>query len=134
MAKKTARGIMNTVQSAAALTVGAAVASKVSNINLPVPAPVKPLLPIILGAFLMKKGGFMGNVGAGMVAAGGVKAVAALAPGLGIGAGELIGDYAVIEGAEDYALAGTESGGETISAPASYALAGDDTLNSDMFG
>lgn len=132
--KRTAGGLMKNVNDAAGLTVGAALASKVSNINLPVPAAVKPLLPVLLGFFLMKRGGFMGNVGAGMVAIGGTQVIKAVAPQLGIGADESISEY-VIEGAEDYALAGP---GENVSGyNSSYALSGmpqNDDSNSDFAG
>jgi hypothetical protein len=130
--KRTAGGLMKNAQDAAGLTVGAALASKVSNMNLPVPAQAKPFLPILLGFFLMKRGGFIGNMGAGMVAVGGTKLLGAVAPQLGIGAGESISEY-VIEGAEDYALAGAE---ENVSgANTSYALAGFDMeSNSDLNG
>lgn len=122
MAKRKKSGMAGNIQNAAGLTVGAVLASKVSNINLPVPAAVKPALPILLGFFLMKKGGFLGNMGAGMIAVGGTKLIGAVAPQLGIGAegAETISDY-VIEGAEDYALSGAENiTGENTS----YALAG----------
>lgn len=131
MAKKSKKGMMSSLTDVAALTVGAAVASKVVNINLPVPAAAKPALPILLGLFLMKKGGFVGGVGAGMIATGGVKLIGAVAPNLGINATEEISEY-VIEGAEDYAL----SGGEAISeVNSSYALAGmDEEMNADFAG
>jgi len=122
MAKRKKSGMAGNIQNAAGLTVGAVLASKVSNINLPVPAAVKPALPILLGFFLMKRGGFLGNMGAGMIAVGGTKLIGAVAPQLGIGAegAETISDY-VIEGAEDYALSGAEGiTGENTS----YALAG----------
>lgn len=139
MAKKT-RKMGGVLTDAAGLTVGAAVASKVSNINLPIiPANLRPALPIVLGIFLMNRpNAFMKSLGAGMVAASGVKLVGQFAPGLGIGAGESISEYQ-IEGAEDYALAGADN--EMLSAPSemvsgyssSYALAGVDT-NTDMLG
>jgi hypothetical protein len=132
--KRAAGGLMKNVNDAAALTVGAAVASKIGNINLPVPAQLKPLLPVLLGVFLMKRGGFIGNVGAGMVAIGGTQVIKAVAPQLGIGADESISEY-VIEGAEDYALAGP---GENVSGyGSSYALSGmpqSDDTNSDFAG
>lgn len=138
MAKKS-RKMGGVLTDAAALTVGAAVASKVTNINLPViPEKLRPALPIVLGIFLMNRpNAFMKSVGAGMVAAGGVKLVGQLAPGLGIGAGEGISEY-TIEGAEDYALAGADNemitGMDTVGAySSSYALAGVDT-NTDMMG
>lgn len=120
--RKTA-GIAGQVTDAAGLTVGAVVAAKVSSINLPVPSQIKPVIPILLGFFLMKRGGFLGNMGAGMVAVGGTKLIGAVAPNLGIGAegSETISEY-VIEGAEDYALAGAN---ETVTGVStSYALAG----------
>jgi hypothetical protein len=137
--KKRGAGLTKTLTDAAALTAGAAVAAKVANINLPVPAQLKPALPIFLGLFLMKKGGFMGGVGMGMVAVGGTKLLNAVAPQLGIGADEGVSDY-VIEGAEDYALAGADpfalNGQEPVSeVNSSYALAGmDSEFNSDMNG
>jgi hypothetical protein len=83
-----------------------------------------------------RDGAFMKGLGAGMVAQGGVKLLGALAPGLGIGENESISDYQ-IEGAEDYALAGTDemlSGGEKVSGVnSSYALAGVE-MNTDMVG
>jgi len=134
MAKKRAGGLMKNAQEAAALTVGAALASKVVNMNLPVPAQVRPFLPVLLGFFLMKRGGFVGTMGAGMVAVGGTQVIKAVAPGLGIGGAESISEY-VIEGAEDYALAGPD---ESVSgANTSYALAGtpgDETGNTDFAG
>jgi hypothetical protein len=138
MAKKSKKGnIMNSLTDVAALTVGAAVAAKVANIKLPVPNAVKPALPILLGLFLMKKGGFVGGVGAGMIASGGVKFIGAVAPNLGINQdmediSEDISEY-VIEGAEDYALAGAN---ENVSGYAgSYALAGmDEDSNPDFAG
>jgi len=138
MAKKSKK-MGGMVTDAAALTLGAAVASKVVNINLPiVPEKLRPALPLVLGFLLMNRANpFMKSVGAGMIAAGGVKLVGSLAPGLGIGAGEGISEY-TIEGAEDYALAGADEmlpqGAENISGySSSYALAGVDT-NTDMIG
>jgi len=123
MAKRKKTGITGQVTEAAGLTVGAVLASKVSNVNLPVPAPIKPVIPILLGFFLMKRGGFLGNMGAGMVAVGGTKLIGAVAPNLGIGAegSESISEY-VIEGAEDYALSGSNEGMSATNT--SYALAG----------
>lgn len=125
----------------AGLTLGAIAASKVSNMNIPVPAQVKPLLPIVLGIFLAKRGGMMKSIGAGMIAVGGTKLIGAVAPNLGIGEG--VSDY-VIEGAGDYALAGPDdnnmngyqySSTEPVGATSSnYALAGVDTTNPDNFG
>jgi hypothetical protein len=135
MAKKTKKGnIGQSVTDVAALTVGAALAAKVVNINLPVPAAVKPALPILLGLFLMKREGFMKSVGSGMVAVGGTKLLGAVAPQLGINEdiNENISDF-VIEGAEDYALAG----GEQVSGMSgSYALAATPEMdfNTDFAG
>lgn len=106
------------------LTIGAVAAAKVANIKLPVALPpvVQSALPLLIGAFLAKKPGFVGNIGKGMIAVGGTKVLAAVAPQLGIGlAAEGMGDF-MIEGADTYALAGAETGngmGNT-----SYALAG----------
>lgn len=136
MARRKKTGMTGAVQQAAGLTVGAAVAAKVANINLPVPAAVKPALPILLGFFLMKRGGFIGNVGAGMIAVGGTKLLGAVVPQLGItGSGdETISEY-VIEGADDYALAGDEmiSDERITGYNPSYALAGMD-VNTDELG
>jgi hypothetical protein len=139
--RKTTGGLMRNVTDAAGLTVGAVAAAKVSNINIPGPAFIRPLVPIVLGFFLMKRGGFLGNAGAGMVAVGGTKLLGQLAPNLGISATETVSDY-VIEGAEDYALAGAEdyalagNGEEPINAMnSSYALAGmDGEMNADFMG
>lgn len=108
----------NTLKEAGGLTVGAVVAAKVANVNLPMnlPAPVKSALPLIVGVFLAGQKGFVGDVGKGMIAVGGVKLLNAVAPNLGIGAegdDDGMGAYQ-IEGASDYALAGP-----------SYALADD---------
>jgi len=110
---------------------GGALASKVANINVPmVPEKIKPLLPVVLGYLLAKRGGAMANVGKGMITVGGIKALNAFVPALGIG--EEVSDY-MIEGAEQFALAG-----EGVSAPntgSSYALAGmEQNTNSDLFG
>lgn len=106
------------LKEAGGLTVGAVVAAKVANVNLPIniPAPVKSALPLILGVFLANQKGFVGDVGKGMIAVGGVKLLNAVAPNLGIGAeddDDGMGAYQ-IQGATDYALAGP-----------SYALADD---------
>jgi len=133
MAKRKGKKMTGMITEAAALTLGAAVASKVVNINLPVvPEKLRPALPILLGFFLAgRDGALMKGLGAGMIAFGGVKLVGQLAPGLGIGAGEGISEYS-IEGAEDYALAGPDD--ESLSGySSSYALAGVDT-NTDMMG
>lgn len=131
MAKKTKMaGTGKILQDVLGLTVGSIAAAQVNRINLPLPAQIKPALPLVLGVFLMKQKGIVGTIGLGMIAAGGARTVGALVPALGIGAGEYISDY-MIEGAEDYALAGPEedasmlSQGESINAT-SYALAGND--------
>ena len=138
--KKSVMG-KDTLTSALGLTLGAAVAGKVSNINLPViPEKLRPAVPVLLGIFLMNRdGAFMKSLGAGMVAGGGVKVVSALAPGLNIsGANETINDYQ-IEGATDYALAGTDdvmlNSNENITGyQPSYALSGVETMESDLVG
>jgi hypothetical protein len=135
MAKKTKKMKFD-VQETAGLTLGAVAAAKVSTIKLPValPAPVQAALPLVLGVFLSSRTGLVGAIGKGMIAAGGVKLLGAVAPNLGINAAmetdnEMISDY-VIEGADSYALAGaTESVGATT-----YALAGVDTPDSSIFG
>tara|TARA_R110000868_G_scaffold167670_4_gene402067 strand:- start:284 stop:697 length:414 start_codon:yes stop_codon:yes gene_type:complete len=137
MAKKMKFGKAG-VQEYAGLTLGAIAASKVSSIKLPInlPAPIQAALPLILGVFLAKKSGFVGSIGKGMIAIGGVKIIGAVAPNLGIGQDaesfELItgaDDYA-LAGANDYALAGAmESVGNTT-----YALAGVDKKDTDLFG
>lgn len=135
MAKKSKKMKFD-VQETAGLTLGAVAAAKVSTIKLPValPAPVQAALPLVLGVFLSSRTGLVGAIGKGMIAAGGVKLLGAVAPNLGINAAmdtdnEMISDY-VIEGADSYALAGaTESVGATT-----YALAGVDTPDSSIFG
>ncbi len=121
----------------AGLAIGGAAASKVSNIKLPVnlPAPIQSALPLILGVFLAGKKGMIGDIGKGMVAAGGAKLINALVPSLGIGSDDsMIQDY-MIEGADGYALAGAM---EDTTAPSigntSYALAGVDRSDSEVFG
>lgn len=109
--------------------VGGALASKVANLNVPmIPEKVKPLLPLVVGYFLAKRGGAIGNVGKGMITVGGIKAIGAFAPQLGIG--EEVSDY-IIEGAEQYALAGESVSGNGAS---NFALAGYGETNSDLFG
>lgn len=123
-------------QEIAGLVVGAAVGAKVASLNITaIPEKVKPLLPLILGVILMKKKGFMASVGQGMVAVGATKTLNSFVPALGIGENEGISDY-TIEGANDYALAGMEIEGmnESVSGPASYALAGVDAYNTDLMG
>lgn len=135
MAKKSKKMKFD-VQETAGLTLGAVAAAKVSTIKLPValPAPVQAALPLVLGVFLSGRTGLVGAIGKGMIAAGGVKLLGAVAPNLGINAAmdtdnEMISDY-VIEGNDSYALAGaTESVGATT-----YALAGVDTPDSSIFG
>jgi hypothetical protein len=135
MAKKSKKMKFD-VQETAGLTLGAVAAAKVSTIKLPValPAPVQAALPLVLGVFLSSRTGLVGAIGKGMIAAGGVKLLGAVAPNLGINAAmdtdnEMISDY-VIEGNDSYALAGaTESVGATT-----YALAGVDTPDSSIFG
>jgi hypothetical protein len=110
--------------------VGGALASKVATLNVPmIPEKVKPILPIVLGYFLAQRGGTIANVGKGMITVGSIKALGAFVPALGIS--EEVSDY-MIEGADDYALAG-----ETVSGNEGYALAGqpmDFNTNSDLFG
>ena len=135
MAKKSKKMKFD-VQETAGLTLGAVAAAKVSTIKLPValPAPVQAALPLVLGVFLSSRTGLVGAIGKGMIAAGGVKLLGAVAPNLGINAAmdtdnEMISDY-VIEGNDSYALAGaTESVGATT-----YALAGVDPPDSSIFG
>jgi len=112
------------LQEYAGLAAGAVAASKVANIKLPVALPpvVQSALPLILGVMLAKKPGFIGAIGKGMIAVGGTKVIAAVAPQLGIGlAAEGMGDF-MIEGADTYALAGAEGGSGVGNT--SYALAG----------
>lgn len=104
MAKKKMK--IGGIQEYAGLALGAIVAGKVSNMNIPGPAIIRGLAPLALGVLMAAKGkGFVKSVGMGMVAVGGVKAVAAVAPNLGIGQ-TVINDYEIIEGMEDAALAG----------------------------
>lgn len=134
-----ARKLMKAIpaQEIAGLVVGAAVGAKVASLNITaIPEKVKPLLPLILGVILMKKKGFMASVGQGMVAVGATKTLNSFVPALGIGVNEGISEYTV-EGLEsNYALAGMEIEGmnESVSGPASYALAGVDAYNSDLMG
>ena len=122
----------NMIMDIAGLAVGSVVASKVAQVKLPIALPpmVQAALPLILGVFLYKKPGILGAVAKGMIAAGSTKLIASVAPNLGIGTNEGIGedddisDY-MIEGAENYSLAGyslagmNEGGGD-------YSLAGVD--------
>lgn len=123
----------------AGIAVGAFVGAKVANMAATstneTMKKVYPILPLVLGIFLMKKKGMLGSVGQGMIALGATKTINQFAPTLGIGITEGISDY-TIEGANDYALAGMEVEGlnESVSGPASYALAGVDAYNTDLMG
>jgi hypothetical protein len=134
--KKALKGIP--AQEIAGLAVGSVVAAKVAgmaaNATNETLKKVYPVLPLVLGIFLMKRKGLMASIGQGMVAVGATKTIGMLAPNLGIGASEGISEY-TIEGANDYALAGMEVEGinESISGAKSYALAGIDT-NTDLVG
>jgi hypothetical protein len=133
MAKKMKKA---NVQEYAGLTLGAIAAAKVSSIKLPVNLPpvAQAALPILLGVFLAKKAGFVGSLGKGMIAVGGTKLIGAVAPNLGIGeADESMGEYQLIEGASDYALAGAMESTSTVG-NTTYALAGVDRKDSEMFG
>lgn len=115
----------------AGLAAGAVLASKVSKIQLPVALPpvVQSALPLVVGIFLASKKGFVGSVGKGMIAVGGVKMIGVLAPSLGINGGYLdapVADY-MIEGA-NYSLAGNTSSQEYPSS-----LAGVDQKDSNMY-
>lgn len=121
------------VSEMAGLAAGAVVAGKVSNIKLPIALPpvVQAAVPLLLGVFLSGRKGFIGDMGKGMIAAGSIKVIGAVAPSLGIGDSmddAAINDY-MIEGAADtYALAGATMGAT------SYALAGMDEKDSAKFG
>lgn len=135
--KKALKGIP--AQEIAGLAVGSVVAAKVAGMGATATnetlKKVYPVLPLILGIFLMKRKGLMASIGQGMVAVGATKTIGMLAPGLGIGGdGESISAYS-IEGADSYALAGMEVEGlsESISGARSYALAGVED-NSDFAG
>jgi len=122
------------------MVVGGIGAAKLSNVKLPVnlPAPVQSALPLVLGVFLSGKKGAVGNIGKGMAVVGGMKLVNTLVPALGVGASPFIDDQSIqaayeINGGE-YALAGATI---TDSAPVgntSYALAGVDQKDNDIFG
>lgn len=115
----------------AGIVLGAAVGSKIAGLNVSfIPDKVKPLIPVVGGIFLARaKSPFMKAAGAGMIAAGGVKTIAAFAPGLGISALEdSVGDYQ-IEGIPSYILNGPNSSDQTPS----YILAGMD-INTDKLG
>lgn len=119
----------------AGMILGGVAASKISNIKLPVALPpvVQAVLPAVIGVMLASKKGFIGNVGKGLVVVGGIKAIGALAPSLGIGQGLIdsgVGAYE-IEGA-DYALAG--SAAPTSNGSSSYSLAGIDADDNAVFG
>jgi hypothetical protein len=136
MAKKMLKGIP--AQEVAGLAVGAVVAAKVAGMGATSTnetlKKVYPVLPLILGVFLMKRKGIIASIGQGMAAVGATKTIGMVAPKLGIGYSEGISEY-TIEGASDYALAGMEVEGinESISGARSYALAGVDT-NTDLVG
>jgi len=137
MAKKLMKGIP--AQEVAGLAVGAIVAAKVAGMGATATnetlKKVYPVLPLVLGIFLMKRKGLMASIGQGMAAVGATKTLGMVAPKLGIGASEGISEY-TIEGASDYALAGMEVEGmnmENISGARSYALAGVED-NTDLVG
>lgn len=119
------------LQDALYLTAGGAAANKVANMNIPlVPEKVKPFVPAIVGILLMgQKSKTIQMIGMGMVAAGGPKAINTVVPALGIGSEEGLSDYQIEGYQPAYALAGAS---EPISR--SYALAGTDETNTDMFG
>jgi len=122
----------NMIMDIAGLAVGSVVASKVAQVKLPIALPpmVQAALPLILGVFLYKKPGILGAVAKGMIAAGSTKFIASVAPNLGIGTNEGIGedddisDY-MIEGAENYSLAGYSLAGMNQGG-GDYSLAGVD--------
>ena len=123
----------------AGMILGGVAASKINSIKLPVALPpvVQSLLPAVLGVMLASKKGFLGNVGKGLIVVGGIKAIGAIAPKLGIGAGMLDSmDYGVgayeIEGA-DYALAGSGAAASS-NGSSSYSLAGIDADDNAVFG
>lgn len=124
-------------QEIAGLAVGAVVGAKVATLTTTaIPDKLKPVLPLVLGIFLMKKKGLMASIGQGMVAVGATKTIGAFAPTLGIGVTEGISEYTVEGLDSNYALAGMEIEGmsESVSGPASYALAGVDAYNTDLMG
>lgn len=118
----------------AALVAGAAAASKINNMALPIPIPekFKPAIPIVLGFLLGKKGGpAMKALGAGMVAYGGMKLIGTLAPQLGIGGDEGITDYTFADVNGPLSLSGPD---EMMSGrPLSLSGIGDDSANRDLY-
>lgn len=110
MAKKKSKG--GAVTEIMGLALGAVVASKLKNMNLPIPGPpiVKALIPAAIGFFAMKKGsGIIKSAGAGMLAVGVPAAIGAVAPNLGINA-TAVEDMLSLNGAGDGdALAGMEN-------------------------
>jgi len=116
------RGKKAAIGEVLALIAGAAVASKIANMNISViPDKIKPLLPVVAGFLLAKKGNNMIKAaGMGMIAAGGVKAVGSFFPSLGIGEAEEA--YVQLNGAGNYALADGED--PSLGAAGNYALAG----------
>jgi hypothetical protein len=122
------------------MVAGGIAAAKLSNVKLPVnlPAPIQSGLPLIVGGFLSTKKGMIGNLGKGMAVVGGMKLVNTLVPSLGVGASPFIDDQSIdaayqINGS-DYALAGAMMQQSAPVGNTSYALAGVDQKDSDIFG
>lgn len=96
------------------LGLGAIVASKVKNVNIPGPPIVRALLPVGVGYMAMTRGtGLVRAAGMGMMAVGIPAAVNTVAPQLGIGATMLDDNLLEISGGADSpALAAP--GGSTV--------------------
>ena len=86
----------------AGLGLGAIVAAKIKNMNIPGPPIVKALVPIAGGYLAMSKGsGLVRAAGMGMIAVGVPAAINQVAPNLGIGATALDENLLEINGGSD---------------------------------
>jgi len=114
---------------------GAVIAGKVGNLNLPIPEKIKPALPLLLSVVLsMNKNNTVKMIGYGMAAVGSVQALKTYVPQLGIGEGENISDFELIEGPGSYAVfgpggSGVNTGPGLYGTESNYTFADGDDLN-----
>lgn len=104
--------LMSTVTKAAGLTGGAVAASFATRLIPIGNEKVKPLIPILLGVFLVNRPGIMGDLGAGMIAKGG---------------SDLVGSFGMAGIESDNVLAGMEQQFISENVLAGYGTAGSST-------
>lgn len=102
--------LMSTVTKAAGLTGGAVAASFATRLIPIGNEKVKPLIPILLGVFLVNRPGIVGDLGAGMIAKGG---------------SDLVGSFGIA--GTDTVLAGMEEQFISENVLAGYGTAGSST-------